>query len=331
MEIETLLKSISEDCPCGPDLEYDSDFTSLVNASQGKPERRIGETVVPPEEPDWASIRQNAEVFFSRTKDLRIAILLTRALTHCEGMAGLAYGLKTINGLLTLYWDGIYPLLDPEDDNDPTMRLNTLASLIDPNGLVRDIRGVKIIATNHISISIRDILITLGKLPAHSSEDRIDLSQIEVENIIRSSENSQSVQAMRDVLQILNNIQELLSEKVGIERIPDFKILNDMLKSVVSLCDTPVATPTVELLSSEAAIPSISPPEGEIRSREDVVRMLEKICKFIERTEPTNPASLLIRRAQSLMTKNFVEIIKDLAPGGLEQILRITGSDPDEN
>lgn len=330
MEIETLLKPISEDCSCGPNLEYDSDFTLLVNASQGKPERRIGETVVPPEEPDWISIRQNAEVFFSRTKDLRVAILLVRALTHCEGMVGLAYGLKVINGLLTLYWDSIYPLLDPEDGNDPTMRLNVLASLIDPDGLVRDIRGVKIVATNHVNISMRDILIVLGKLPAYGSEDRITLSQIEIENIIRSSENSQSVQAMRDVLQTLNNIQNFLSEKVGIERAPDFKILNDMLKSVISLCDIPAATSKVESLSNETAIPSISSLEGEIRSREDVVRMLEKICKFIERTEPTNPASLLIRRAQSLMTKNFVEIIKDLAPGGLEQILRITGSDSDK-
>src|SRR5690606_39825533 len=63
--------------------------------------------------------------------------------------------------------------------------------------------------------------------------------------------------------------------------------LNDMLKSVISLCDIPAATSKVESLSNEAAIPSISSLEGEIRSREDVVRMLEKICKFIERTEPT--------------------------------------------
>lgn len=329
MEIEALLKPISEDCPCGADLEYDSDFTLLVSASQGKPERRIGETVVPAEEPDWADIRQRAEIFFSRTKDLRVAILLARALIHCEGMVGLASGLKLIKSLLTLYWDSIYPLLDQDDDNDPTMRLNVLASLVDVNGVVRDIRGVKFIATNHARISMRDILITLGKLPAHGGGDGVTLSQIEIESIIRSGENSLAVQAMRDVLQTLNGIQTALSEKVGVERTLELKILSDMFKPIVTLCDIPAAAGESH---SDGIAMSSSPssPDGEIRSREDVVRMLEKICKFIERTEPTNPASLLIRRAQSLMTKNFVEIIKDLAPGGLEQILRIMGSDSEK-
>jgi type VI secretion system protein ImpA len=67
---------------------------------------------------------------------------------------------------------------------------------------------------------------------------------------------------------------------------------------------------------------------GEIRSREDAVRMLEKICEFIERTEPANPAPLFIRRGQRLMTKNFVEILQELAPESLNQLKQITGIEP---
>lgn len=67
---------------------------------------------------------------------------------------------------------------------------------------------------------------------------------------------------------------------------------------------------------------------GEIRSREDAVRALERICEYIERTEPANPAPLFIRRGQRLMTKNFVEIMQDLAPDSLGQIKQITGFDP---
>jgi type VI secretion system protein ImpA len=66
---------------------------------------------------------------------------------------------------------------------------------------------------------------------------------------------------------------------------------------------------------------------GSIRSRADAVRELERICEWIERNEPTNPAPLLIRRAQRLMDMSFLEIIRDLAPEGLGQVERIAGSE----
>ena len=68
-----------------------------------------------------------------------------------------------------------------------------------------------------------------------------------------------------------------------------------------------------------------TPITGDIRNREDVVRVLEKVCNFIERTEPTNPAPLLIRRAQYLMTKNFIEIIEELGPDWLKEVQRLSG------
>ena len=62
-------------------------------------------------------------------------------------------------------------------------------------------------------------------------------------------------------------------------------------------------------------------------SRADAIRALETICEFIERTEPASPAPLLIRRAQRLMKKNFVEIIQDLAPDSMSQIRNVAGID----
>ena len=45
--------------------------------------------------------------------------------------------------------------------------------------------------------------------------------------------------------------------------------------------------------------------------------------------EPTNPAPLLIQRAQRLMKKNFMEIIRDLLPDGLGQIEKLAGPSGD--
>jgi len=54
------------------------------------------------------------------------------------------------------------------------------------------------------------------------------------------------------------------------------------------------------------------------------------VCEWIERNEPSHPAPLLIKRAQRLMTKNFFEIIRDLAPDGLDSVEKIAGLSYDE-
>ena len=50
------------------------------------------------------------------------------------------------------------------------------------------------------------------------------------------------------------------------------------------------------------------------------------MCEWIEHNEPSNPAPLLIRRAQRLMSKSFIDIIRDLAPGGVDEIEKLAGN-----
>jgi type VI secretion system protein ImpA len=69
---------------------------------------------------------------------------------------------------------------------------------------------------------------------------------------------------------------------------------------------------------------------GSIRNRSDAARELERVCEWLERNEPSNPAPLLIRRAQRLMKMSFIEIIQDMAPGGIDQVQTIAGVPPDQ-
>ena len=45
-DLERLLEPISEDQPCGPDLEYDAEFGEMDRAAQPKPEQQFGDTLV---------------------------------------------------------------------------------------------------------------------------------------------------------------------------------------------------------------------------------------------------------------------------------------------
>jgi len=55
------------------------------------------------------------------------------------------------------------------------------------------------------------------------------------------------------------------------------------------------------------------------------VRELERICAWIEHNQPSNPAPLLIRRAQRLINMSFMDIIRDMAPDSVSQVERLAG------
>jgi type VI secretion system protein ImpA len=337
MQVEALLTPVSPDEPCGRDLEYDQAFMALEQSARGKPEQQFGDTVVPAEEPDWAAVRRGAEELFSRTKDLRVAVLLARSLLKSDHAAGLAAGLVLVRELVGRYWDGVYPLLDADDGNDPTMRLNVLAQLADGETFLRDLRGMYIVPPGrHGKLTAKDILVHLGKFAATSGEPA--LSQSEIEGVLRAAgaDNRAPFQALQEGLHALTGLRAVLVEKVDAERVPDLRPLEDALGAVARFCDNALGGSAAGSADAEQADAATAGTEGaaaprkaagELRTREDAQRLLDKVCEFIERTEPSSPAPLLIRRAQRLLNMTFLEIIQDLAADGASQVRTVTGVD----
>ncbi len=334
IDIEQLLAETAEEPPCGPNLEYDAAFLELEKSIQGKPEQQFGETVIAAEEPAWGEVRELALSLFPRCKDLRIAVPLTRALVNLEGAAGLNDGLKLIHQMLSRYWDHVHPQLDAEDDNDPTMRLNSLAPLVDADTLLRDLRKSPFVRSRAAGqILVRDVEVALGKLPAPA--DGAAMTQDQVESIARdvAADNPGSLEAVREAAQSLRSLHGLLVEKVGGERAIDVRPLANILSPLVNVCNSALAAAGATAGAAEAGTiegAAMAPAAalqvtGEIRSRDDAIRLLDKVCAYLERNEPSNPAPLLIQRAKRLMTMNFVDIIRDMAPDSLPQVETIAG------
>ena len=73
---------------------------------------------------------------------------------------------------------------------------------------------------------------------------------------------------------------------------------------------------------------------GEIRTPQDALLAIEKVCQYYDRNEPSSPVPLLLRRAQRLVSKNFLEVIEDVCPDALSQIQALGGTgggDSDED
>src|SRR5215467_9439265 len=172
LDLEELLLEAKESAPCGPNLEHDLAFFELEEAARGKLEQRVGEAVKPAEDPNWPRVVELARALLLRTKDLRVAVHLTRGLLQTEGVPGLVTGLRFIHGLLEHHWDSVHPLLEADNSDDPTERLNALAPLApsprpfaDSETLVKDLRAINLVnSREHGQLQARDVEIALGRM-----------------------------------------------------------------------------------------------------------------------------------------------------------------------
>lgn len=346
LDLDVVLAEAVEQPPCGPNLEYDPAFLALEAAATEKAEQQFGDTLIPAQEPKWAEVRQGALALLARSKDLRVAVLLTRSLVMTEGFAGLLDGLETIRGLVERYWDGVHPQLDPDDDNDPTIRMSALAPLVDSAALIRDIRGARVLPVRQGGdLRVRDVEVALGRMPARKGEAASTQRQVEAMVAATAAEAPEVLECIRRCLAGAQALVEVLDDRVGAEQAPDFKPLLSILKMLDQLCrgHAPAEQPQTPPGGGDSdgdggggvvADSQVRPVEvamtGEINTREDALRMLEKVIDYFERHEPTNPAPLLMRRARRLVSMNFVDIIRDIAPESLKQIESIAGSGGDK-
>lgn len=330
-DLESLLAPISDDAPCGPDLEYDADFMLMQATGEGKPERQYGETVIPAEAPDWPVLHEQALALAQRTRDLRVAVWLTRSGARTSGLRAAVRGLQLVQGLLERHWDTVHPVLDASDANDPTARLNALATLAHLTGALADMRAASLTPSRG-SLTVRDIELAMGKgeaLPTESVPSESGALDGVRDAITQLPDLADALRAGHAAAQA---IAEVVDSHVGVGVGPDFTPLAKLMHVVAvagrrASGDESAAEEGVTEGAdgdANAGRGGVSVP-GRIGTREDAIQALERVCDWIERNEPSNPAPLLIRRAQRLMSKSFVEIIRDLMPEGLDSVEKLAG------
>jgi len=328
--VDTLRQPLDPEAPCGADLSYDPAFLALEDAARGKPEQQFGETLIAAQEPDWRVVFDSALALLTRTRDLRLAVLLARAGARLHGLSSYAQALSLVADWLESQWDHVIPPLDADDHLDPTMRLNALAPLADPATGLADLRSAAL-GGGRLPLSVRQVELAAGKAVPHGDEALP--TQDGVLQALRSIEAQAPglLALLRQVQADARRIDAVVSNRApGLG--PDLKALQALahtLGQAAALAEggAEAAAPVdagMAFAAQDTPRPAAAP--GDLRHREDVVRTLDRVCEWIERNEPTNPAPLLIRRAQRLMSKtNFLDVIRDLAPDSLGQIENIAG------
>jgi type VI secretion system protein ImpA len=87
----------------------------------------------------------------------------------------------------------------------------------------------------------------------------------------------------------------------------------------------PGREPVAERVRSGNGSAAGQPLAGEITSREEVIRLLDIACEYFHRYEPSSPVPLLLERAKRLISKDFIEILRDLVPDAIAQFEVVSG------
>ena len=120
MSFDNLLVPLGGDQPSGAELRNDARFHSIerllepaARAQRVKADGSVNESAPPV---DWATISADGMALAADGRDLRLLVILVRALFATEGFDGLAQGLDMLARNIGDYWDSIHPGLRDRDD-----------------------------------------------------------------------------------------------------------------------------------------------------------------------------------------------------------------------
>ena len=189
------------------------------------------------------------------------------------------------------------------------------------------------------NISLRDIQLSSGE--AHEGEDvsAFDRSSIEGAFLDCDLEELMSLYEMvKGSLESANGIDSMITGHIGAGNAPNLEALVKMLDSIDQVLfgyldqrgafDPPEEDSGDDEDGTVAAQRQKEPGgggSGEITSRKDVIATLDRICEYYQRFEPSSPLPILLQRAKRLVSKSFLDIIRDLTPDALSQAESLGG------
>jgi type VI secretion system ImpA family protein len=351
IDIAELAKPLAGEKPAGENMEYDQSYLELEVIASGQMSAKN-------EMPDWKLLAKNCRALWEKTRDVRVAVYLVIAETATGGIKELAAGLQLIEFLVKEMWDTAYPLLDPDDDLDPTERVNIFAMLSPEAGAMNDpimfinrLRETKIIPV--LPYTIRDLLIAQGEIepldgktvdlnliigelmgvPLPQVTEQANYAKAAKETLLSICKEANEKMADRNSLALIslgkeidklikffNNYFAVADEKGGDEALPG--------EADEEASDTGDSSVNEEHNAPKSAFSgaSVNITSYKPATRADALLLLKKVVEYYQNMEPNSPIPLLLNRALRMARMSFLELLEDIAPEAVARGKDILGN-----
>jgi type VI secretion system protein ImpA len=324
-ESAQLLQPISEDRFCGESLEDTellASFDGFRLFGQSRPldapaepdEKRVPK---PPESPEWGDIRDKALDALAKSKDLRLLAHLGTALLRTDGLPAFSETLNVASQWLETHWSETYPLVD----EDAVLRRNALNCFADPMAIVDAIRRVPLVRSRqHGTFSVRDVDIATHQLSPGETDTPVDEHQIQAAFAsVALTDLTKLLTSVMSAIASLNKIDGLMRDAAGSEAMPGFEPVSAQLTRTTQVLKAQIASHPESAGAAPGADGATESAEGvavpgAVKSRQDAIRALDAVAAFFKRTEPSSPIPMFLERAKRLVSKDFLEVLADIAP-----------------
>lgn len=327
------------------DPEYDPEYLLLFSRAAPQAEAQYGDFVSTPEAVNWPEIERDARRLLTRSKDIRVLILLLRSRIQQAGAQGLAEMLTQLAELSVIWSDALHPQLltgegaSAESIEDAALaRSNALAALLDHEGVMADIRGITLSNSAALRLQVRDVERALS---APRPADALAPESVRQQLADLEARGALPLAAFREAQESAERLQVWARETLG-DLAPDFSRLRQLLALLPDVVQTttpeippspapdPAGTVMVNAVPARAEdVPPVNTPPGislphnaepgPIRDRNDALERLRCIRRWFESSEPSSPTIPLLRQAERLVGKRFSEVINEIPVELLEK------------
>lgn len=318
MLLEALLAPVAGDDPAGRDLSYD-------------PGRQAIEAVfeAPSEENDWPRVVAMIESQARVTRDVWLAVYLTRAGAYAGDLVTVEAGATLLAGLFEELWETAHPSLDEYGIEGRKGACESLARI---GEFLAPLRRVPLL--NHArlgSFSGGDFERFVDGAAAEEGygQFRAALADTPVDHLGEALAQLQRIRAA------LSRADAVLSEKAQVEGqtgtnfARTYEVIDALIAAVAKYTvaadarDDPSAT-NGERIGADVGEHSASPGSvGRIRTREDVARAIDAIAEYYSLAEPSSPVPVALSRIRRWIAMDFVAILEDIAPGSLSEATNV--------
>jgi type VI secretion system protein ImpA len=311
-----------------------------------------------PRKVNWQAVFDGCRAVLTRhSKDLEAAAYLVEAQTRLSGLAGLARGLEIVGGLIETFWAVVHPGAPSRDNPEPMPELrakwvNWIGSSNDLRDALRSV-GLGFAGEGGRQVAFGDLLDARRVARAYQENpteyERLIAAQLTTPEQWAAAVGSSSA-AQRD--SVAAGVDACLAKLGELEAkcgaafppgdAPSVGKLRDVLETLGQEMRQPAgaaagagdvlgtaAGGTGMAAASAGGGAAVAAP-GSIQTRDDAVRTLQAVARFLRQTEPHSPVSYMLERCTRWLSMGFDELMQDLMkdPGILDTLREKLGIKP---
>ena len=329
-----LLDPLSDMKPSGIDLEYHPDLLVLQTRTAPQETAQYGDFLAPAEALNWREIETASLALLTQGRDLRVLILLLRCRIQQAGAQGAYHGLYLIAESLQRFGKTVHPQHIMDGEADLAVRANVLAALADEHAVLADLRQVVIDKSAVSRLSVRDVerALAIPRVADALQPERLALQMAslwEQKNAMLLDLSQAHAQAMRimawsqsDLGPDAPDLSDLLSLLAPFQRDAELHIATEPASHLASIAEVePASHDTMPhvmdtlLQTSDTSTPHAAPAQQAMTSvsitptsRQDALSLVRVARLWFETHEPSSPVADLLRQAEKLTGKSYLEI-----------------------